>query len=98
MRHGVTVGEEQKLKQLVSKGVTWEGIVARCQVTTDGGQPQVPLLADVDMGYVQKHFFEPLVEAHEDAKKAGFKSILNHDKAKAAAKKKTADEKKAKEE
>jgi hypothetical protein len=79
LRQGVTAAEEHKLKTLISKGISWEEIVARCQIQDDKGRDQVPLLADVDLASVRKNLFEPLVKKLEEAKKAGFKDIHAHD-------------------
>lgn len=92
LRQGVTAPEEHRLKSLISKGMTWEELVARCQLTDKNGAPQVPLLADVDLQAIKKTIYDPLVEKHEVAKKAGHKDIHSHE----AAEKKKKDEVRAK--
>lgn len=90
LRHGVTAQEEHKLKTLIAKGVSWEAIVTLCHVQDERGNPQVPLLADVDLPHVKKVIFDPLIKKLEDAKKAGFKDIHAYEadlKKKAVAKK-----------
>jgi hypothetical protein len=99
LRQGVTAQEEHKLKSLIAKGISWDEVVARCQIQDDKGRDQVPLLADTDLASVKKNLFDPLVKKHEEAKKAGFKDIHAHEAkqkkdrdAAAAAKKKESDE------
>lgn len=99
LRHGVTATEEHKLKSLISKGASWDDIVARCQIEDERGNPQVPLLQDVDFASVKKNIFDPLAKKLEEAKKAGHKGIHEHEAAEkkkkdaaAAAKKKAAED------
>jgi hypothetical protein len=88
IRQGLTAAEEHKLKTLISQGKTWEAIVALCQTTDDHGKDQTPVFADVDLGTVKKHLYDPYVKKLEEAKKAGFRSIHDHE---ADAKKKKAE-------
>lgn len=79
LRHGLTAPEENKLKSLVSKGTSWDDIVARCQVEDERGNPQSPIFHDVNLDAVKKNIYEPLVKKFEEAKKAGFKDIHAHE-------------------
>lgn len=81
LRQGVTATEEHKLKALISQGVSWDEIVARCRVEDERGNAQVPLLADVDLETVKKTLYDPLVEKLGEAKEAGFKDIHSYEAA-----------------
>lgn len=96
LRHGVTAQEENTLKHLISKGKTWEEIVALCDPSGD----KTPLLADVNLDAVKKSIYDPMVKMLEAAKKAGHQTIHQHESAKkkaaaeAAAKKAAAESEK----
>jgi hypothetical protein len=79
LRQGVTAPEEHKLKSLISRGKSWDEIVSLCQSADEKGNPQVPLLADVHLDAVKKSIYDPLVKKLEEAKKAGFKGIHEHE-------------------
>jgi hypothetical protein len=98
LRQGVTAPEEHKLKALISKGKTWDEIVARCQTTDEQGREQVPLLQDVDLKTIKATIYDPLVKKLEEAKKAGFKDIHGHETALKKKRDEAAAAKKAKEE
>lgn len=79
LRQGVTATEEHKLKALISKGVTWDEIVALCAVEDERGNTQVPLLTDVDLSSIKKSIYDPLVARLDEAKEAGFDDIHSHE-------------------
>lgn len=92
LRQGVTAAEENRLKQLVSEGLSWNEIVALVAGSVEGTKKQsvsAAFLDGVDLKVVKANIYDPLVKKLADAKKAGHETIHGHEAAIKAEKVKT---------
>lgn len=82
LRQGVTASEENRMKQLVSAGHSWEDIVSSIRAGVDDSKKAptgVAFLDGADLKTVKTNFYDVFVKKLEAAKKAGFDTIHKHE-------------------